>query len=692
MASHRAWLSAAQLSRQFFNSARYVRPNSVVPDSSDRSAPAHPAVSPLLPLFTCVPPPPLAPPAQHRCLSTYLPPGKKFREGENEFAHEVMSGLPAYRRTLHYHVLGEERAAGEAAAPGRPAGWGAQAAHSLVSALSRLSVSPGPAALPEDGAPETDGALAARCSQYSDDQIVRLLAALLSWPPSSQLDALSFRRLWQALDVECCRRLARWDADRTLLVADLWYRLQVSRLTRYSGLMLERLGRQLRQLTPAQLVQYLFFVNLSRRLGSVKQFDLERKILECLPMLSVDELGIICMSFFKTRTPLRSDELVDAIVYKLLHCVETAKPKTVCAILKLLRLSVPAKRWQVLERVYDRLLPLADGFNSMVQLHLLLLGTQALVHHPASVVRITAHLHGQLATIRLKDIERLLFTTMLFNFNPGEVFFRDVVSELRAERRADERRSYPKCLMSCLMYLAFHGVHPADLIGAVVSPAFVAGIDDAMLSSYRGLERELTALSCTLELELPGFTSQLPQRYQQNQLVKHMARLPRPGMSRLTFAETTLLAVRAALLELLGSEDWLAIMHVLPHFVTPDVVVRLGEDGAPLPLPAAFLSQPAFSVKRPPPDTGLWCCIVVGGRSCYTRNYQHPVGNFLMRLRQLRRVGYAVVEVPWYEFQDKTHRVNYLRRKLQRLSVPTPPAFPTLPTFPPPPLPSAPRV
>ena len=69
----------------------------------------------------------------------------------------------------------------------------------------------------------------------------------------------------------------------------------------------------------------------------------------------------------------------------------------------------PARFWaspppppQVLECVYERLLPLVDGFNSLVQLHLLLLGTQALVHHPAAVVRITAHLHGQLAHIRLK--------------------------------------------------------------------------------------------------------------------------------------------------------------------------------------------------------------------------------------------------------------------------------------------------
>ena len=76
-----------------------------------------------------------------------------------------------------------------------------------------------------------------------------------------------------------------------------------------------------------------------------------------------------------------------------------------------------------------------------------------------------------------QDIERLLFVTMLFNFDPGVAFFQDVVSDLRSERRAEERQKYPKCVMSCLMYLAYHRVYPAELIASVVSPEFVASIN-----------------------------------------------------------------------------------------------------------------------------------------------------------------------------------------------------------------------
>lgn len=82
---------------------------------------------------------------------------------------------------------------------------------------------------------------------------------------------LSLRRLWRALDAECCRRLPRWSTDQVLLVADLLYRLRLLRLTRYSPDMLACLGGRLQSLTPSQLVQYLFFVNLARRMDAVSQ-------------------------------------------------------------------------------------------------------------------------------------------------------------------------------------------------------------------------------------------------------------------------------------------------------------------------------------------------------------------------------------------------------------------------------------
>ena len=75
------------------------------------------------------------------------------------------------------------------------------------------------------------------------------------------------------------------------------------------------------------------------------------------------------------------------------------------------------------------------------------------------------------------------------------------------------------------------------------------------------------------------------------------------------------------------------------------MVVCLDTSGQALPLPPAFLHQPPLCPKLPLPGAGRWVCVAVGGRSCYNRNDQRPVGNFLMRLRQLRRLGYSVMEV-----------------------------------------------
>ena len=75
---------------------------------------------------------------------------------------------------------------------------------------------------------------------------------------------------------------------------------------------------------------------------------------------------------------------------------------------------------------------------------------------------------------------------MLFNFDPGVAFFQDVVSDLRSERRAEERQKYPKCVMSCLMYLAYHRVYPADLIASVVRPEFVSSINGENRGEWTG--------------------------------------------------------------------------------------------------------------------------------------------------------------------------------------------------------------
>ena len=75
------------------------------------------------------------------------------------------------------------------------------------------------------------------------------------------------------------------------------------------------------------------------------------------------------------------------------------------------------------------------------------------------------------------------------------------------------------------------------------------------------------------------------------------------------------------------------------------VVCLDSASGQGLPLPPAYVRQPALSPKLPLAERGHWVCVVVGGRSCYTRNDQRPVGNFLMRMRQLRLLGYTVLEV-----------------------------------------------
>lgn len=78
-----------------------------------------------------------------------------------------------------------------------------------------------------------------------------------------------------------------------------------------------------------------------------------------------------------------------------------------------------------------------------------------------------------------------MFVTMLFNYDPGPGFFQDVAEELRSPGRAEERRLYPKSLMSCLLYMSYHQACPLDLAAEVLRPQFITRLESKRGSCIR---------------------------------------------------------------------------------------------------------------------------------------------------------------------------------------------------------------
>ncbi|KAH7947427.1 hypothetical protein HPB52_011822 [Rhipicephalus sanguineus] len=102
--------------------------------------------------------------------------------------------------------------------------------------------------------------------ELENEHFHEVLESLCLWPQTAATTTPHFKHLWNALDSECSARCPRWDKHRQLLLADCFYHLRLSRISRYNRTMLTIAGRSIDKLTPRELIQYLFYTNLQRRM------------------------------------------------------------------------------------------------------------------------------------------------------------------------------------------------------------------------------------------------------------------------------------------------------------------------------------------------------------------------------------------------------------------------------------------
>ncbi|CAL4063546.1 unnamed protein product, partial [Meganyctiphanes norvegica] len=111
---------------------------------------------------------------------------------------------------------------------------------------------------------------------------------------------------------------------------------------------------------------------------------------------------------------------------------------------------------------------------------------------------------ADLKNLRLKDIERITFALMVYNFIPPSRpdFFSIIAEELHRGERLSEISHYPKCFISCIFYLVTLGVFPNELISTALQPSTLSLLN--MSQNYSDMGREVNELDWALEIEKPN--------------------------------------------------------------------------------------------------------------------------------------------------------------------------------------------
>lgn len=253
---------------------------------------------------------------------------------ENNHAHTILHSLPAYTKTLckpikltsvldetqFYELLNKN--------------WRSKTATEILKGFltacnySRANNIP----LTNNCFDKLVDGLMDRCQDLTDSELSDLLSCVREYPLPETIQGHNFHDIWSALDDICLSRHENWTLDELLLFSDHWYLLGLCKYSDFIKATITRLQRRVNTLTAAQLVQTLFLINTHRKPWDMFEFEclLERHI----DKLTLDEIAIVSMSFFKTQKPIKGTFLLSNILYKLIDETKTVNEITLTAILK----------------------------------------------------------------------------------------------------------------------------------------------------------------------------------------------------------------------------------------------------------------------------------------------------------------------------------------------------------------------
>lgn len=164
------------------------------------------------------------------------------------------------------------------------------------------------------------------------DEICELLIILTKYPPTESYRSHNFEDIWSALDDICCWKMSDWNKDQLFHLAQLWYQLNLGRMCNFTYEFLNKLHMKEHKLTKNELVHTYFYLNVCRR--KKVPFELEDALVKEIFNMSVDEMAVIAMGYFKTQTKIKTPFILECMIDAIKDNANTIHEVSLCALLK----------------------------------------------------------------------------------------------------------------------------------------------------------------------------------------------------------------------------------------------------------------------------------------------------------------------------------------------------------------------
>ncbi|XP_006894317.1 PREDICTED: FAST kinase domain-containing protein 5 [Elephantulus edwardii] len=370
-----------------------------------------------------------------------------------------------------------------------------------------------------------------------------------------------------------CHQVWKMSLDELLLVADLWRNLG-RRVPRFFKIFFSYLNFHWKDLSLPQLIHLIYIIGENRQGPQDLMQKLESLILNYLELINLEEIGTICLGFFKS-----SSSLSEFVMRKIgdLACADMQHLSSY-ALVNILKMF----RFTHVDHIN-----FMKQFGQIAPQRIPSMGVQGVMHLTlaCSALRIldegvmnavAASLPPRAAYCRSKDVAKILWSFGTLNYKPPntEDFYSSLISEIH--RKMPEFNQYPEHLLTCLLGLAFSEYFPTELIDFALSPRFVRLAQER---SKFELTKELCTLDGTVGVECPDYRGNRLSPHLQQDGSEMLWNLARKDMN----SKPEFLEAHFLLETMLGGPQYVKHHMILPHTRSSDLEVQLDVNMKPIP-------------------------------------------------------------------------------------------------------------
>uniref|UniRef100_A0A8C4R574 FAST kinase domains 5 n=1 Tax=Eptatretus burgeri TaxID=7764 RepID=A0A8C4R574_EPTBU len=482
-------------------------------------------------------------------------------------------------------------------------------------------------------------AVARGTQHFSNDFLIEALKAFVAFDLTSHLPE------FETFDDELYKRTGDADIDRLLLVGDLCIRLGLC-APRFHEKFFASVVPACSKLTKPQTVQLAYIAGEYRQVPSILMKYLEYSVLRHLHKMNTEELGVVCLGYFKVKNLLAQETMLEMGNVLVCADLDSTSNFTLVNILKMFRLThtTHPKLIKAIGQTFQLRLPTV-GISSIMHLSLAL----SSLHWFDEMLfqKISSEILGRKHLGRCKDVSKILWSFALLNYDPpmANDFFNLLTNQIRKQLK--EFLSYPQHFITALIALAITGRYPYDLLNEAFRPTFVRS---ALQNTPIDLTKDLFALDQSIAQECPDYSgNHLPERLRQKlraavqmQAVIEWCEAPDKTRRNLTEVEVT------------------------DELLSQLVITRGGKT---LPLHQKEGTAGPNGNKASVPRHVRKLAIQMTNGHHYRYRSQVLLGQSLMKYRQLGVAGYEVVEIPYWEWlpildSSPSKRLEYMQQRL----------------------------